>query len=260
MGTIETTVEIADNPQEQQTVEVTNTTDTNTNNEDVKEPVAPSQETQTEPTQEQPQQTQEENTDGESDADKATKVFQEASKAEEEAKKALADKGLSFDDAAAEYERDGKLSERTYQDLEKAGFGRNLVDAYIAGVEARSNAVANTIMNSVGGQEAYNKIANYIASKGDSAIDAYNNLVEQGNVSAISMFLSGVQAEMTLKNGTSNRTIMGSQVSANVNSGYSSQDEMVKAMSDPRYESDMKYRQEVVNKLRNSNFFTFSGR
>lgn len=248
MGTIETTVEIADNPQEQQTVEVTNTTDTTTN-EDVKE------------TAEQPQQAPaEENADGESDADKATKVFQEASKAEEEAKKALADKGLSFDDAAAEYERDGKLSERTYQDLEKAGFGRNLVDAYIAGVEARSNAVANTIMNSVGGQEAYNKIANYIASKGDSAIDAYNNLVEQGNVSAISMFLSGVQAEMTLKNGTSNRTIMGSQVSANVNSGYSSQDEMVKAMSDPRYESDMKYRQEVVNKLRNSNFFTFSGR
>lgn len=255
MGTIETTVEIADNPQEQQTVEVTNTTN---NTEDVKEPVAPSQESvQTEPTNTQ-EPANEENT--ESDADKATKVFQEASKAEEEAKKALADKGLSFDDAAAEYERDGKLSERTYQDLEKAGFGRNLVDAYIAGVEARSNAVANTIMNSVGGQEAYNKIANYIASKGDSAIDAYNNLVEQGNVSAISMFLSGVQAEMTLKNGTSNRTIMGSQVSANVNSGYSSQDEMVKAMSDPRYESDMKYRQEVVNKLRNSNFFTFSGR
>lgn len=256
MGTIETTVEIADNPQEQQTVEVTNT-----NNEDVKEPVAPSQEpVQTEPTQEQSstEPTQEES--GESDVDKATKTFQEASKAEEEAKKALADKGLSFDDAAAEYERDGKLSERTYQDLEKAGFGRNLVDAYIAGVEARSNDVANTIMNSVGGQEAYNKIANYIASKGDSAIDAYNNLVEQGNVSAISMFLSGVQAEMTLKNGTSNRTIMGSQVSANVNSGYSSQDEMVKAMSDPRYESDMRYREEVVNKLRNSNFFTFSGR
>lgn len=250
MGTIETTVEIADNPQEQQTVEVTNTA----NNElDVKEPVSQEPVQTTEPTN------NEENTE-ESDADKATKVFQEASKAEEEAKKALADKGLSFDDAAAEYERDGKLSERTYQDLEKAGFGRNLVDAYIAGVEARSNAVANTIMNSVGGQEAYNKIANYIASKGDSAIDAYNNLVEQGNVSAISMFLSGVQAEMTLKNGTSNRTIMGSQVSANVNSGYSSQDEMVKAMSDPRYESDMKYRQEVVNKLRNSNFFTFSGR
>lgn len=253
MGTIETTVEIADNPQEQQNVEVTNTA----NNElDVKEPVSQEPQT-TEPTNTQ-EPANEENT--ESDADKATKVFQEASKAEEEAKKALADKGLSFDDAAAEYERDGKLSERTYQDLEKAGFGRNLVDAYIAGVEARSNAVANTIMNSVGGQEAYNKIANYIASKGDSAIDAYNNLVEQGNVSAISMFLSGVQAEMTLKNGTSNRTIMGSQVSANVNSGYSSQDEMVKAMSDPRYESDMRYREEVVNKLRNSNFFTFSGR
>lgn len=257
MGTIETTVEIADNPQEQQTVEVTNNT-TNTN-EDVKEPVSQEPVQTTEPTTTQEPTNNEEST-GESDADKATKVFQEASKAEEEAKKALADKGLSFDDAAAEYERDGKLSERTYQDLEKAGFGRNLVDAYIAGVEARSNAVANTIMNSVGGQEAYNKIANYIASKGDSAIDAYNNLVEQGNVSAISMFLSGVQAEMTLKNGTSNRTIMGSQVSANVNSGYSSQDEMVKAMSDPRYESDMKYRQEVVNKLRNSNFFTFSGR
>lgn len=258
MGTIETTVEIADNPQEQQTVEVTNTTDTTTN-EDVKEPVAP-EATQNEqaPTEENTES--DVDTSVETSVEKATQTFQEASKAEEEAKKALADKGLSFDDAAAEYERDGKLSERTYQDLEKAGFGRNLVDAYIAGVEARSNAVANTIMNSVGGQEAYNKIANYIASKGDSAIDAYNNLVEQGNVSAISMFLSGVQAEMTLKNGTSNRTIMGSQVSANVNSGYTSQDEMVKAMSDPRYESDMRYREEVVNKLRNSNFFTFSGR
>lgn len=253
MGTIETTVEIADNAQEQQNVEVTNTTDTTTNEAVNEQPT----------TQEQPQQAPAEDS-AESDVDtsveKATQTFQEASKAEEEAKKALADKGLSFDDAAAEYERDGKLSERTYQDLEKAGFGRNLVDAYIAGVEARSTSVANTIMNSVGGQEAYNKIANYIASKGDSAIDAYNNLVEQGNVSAISMFLSGVQAEMTLKNGTSNRTIMGSQVSANVNSGYSSQDEMVKAMSDPRYESDMRYREEVVNKLRNSNFFTFSGR
>lgn len=256
MGTIETTVTLPD----------VENNHVDNNNEEVKEQPQQPQEDgqqvdnpttnidngdhQQEPPSQDPQPTAEE---------EATKTYQEATKAEEEAKKALSDAGLSFDDAAAEYERDGKLSERTYQDLEKAGFGRSLVDAYIAGVEARSNAVANTIMNSVGGQQNYNKIANYIAAKGDACIDAYNNLVEQGNVSAISMFLNGIQAEMTLNQGTANRTILGGQVGSGASvGGFANEAEMTKAMADPRYDTDPAYRSEVTQKLRNSNFFSFS--
>ena len=193
-----------------------------------------------------------------SDEDKANKTIEDAKKAETEVKKVLDTKGISFEDCSKEYLDKGVLSKETYDKLDKAGFNKTVVDAYIAGVVAKGEQVRTTIINGVGGQEEFNKVAKYIQSKGNSAIDAYNALIDGDNVSAINMFLNGVKAEMTLQNGTANRTILGAQSTSKGTNGYANQAEMAKAMSDPRYGVDEDYTNEVGKKLAVSDFIKFN--
>jgi len=184
-------------------------------------------------------------------------TMKEALKTEGIIKEGLEAKGINFDDIANEYMDQGELSEETYKALDAAGYPRALVDAYIDGVNAKSDQFVNSVMDAVGGQAEFNKIANFIRSKGEAAVDAYNAMLEGGSASAIAMFLNGQKAEMTLHSGTANRTIMGGP-SKVPSGGYKNMEEMTNAMSDPRYKTDAQYRQEVAEKLRNSNFFTYN--
>lgn len=189
--------------------------------------------------------------------EKATEIIKEARDTEGQVKETLKAKDIDFDALSDEYLENGQLSDKTYETLDKAGFPKALVDAYIAGVEAKSEQVKTSILNSVGGQEEYNKIASYIQSKGNACVDAFNNLLDLGNVSSITMFLNGLKAEMTLNHGTSGRTILGRQGVVN-KGGFATEAEMLKAMSDPRYKTDSNYRDQVVSKLKNSNLFSYN--
>lgn len=186
----------------------------------------------------------------------ADKIIEEVKQAEEELKADLTTKGIDFENCAKEYQEKGALSEETYTKLAEAGYTKAVVDAYIAGVEAKAEAVTNAILKSVGGQAEYDKIAAFIQAKGNAAVDAYNALVDGGNVTAISMFLNGVKAEMIYTKGTANRTILGGQGNTAVK-GFESEAEMTKAMNDPRYRTDPEYAKKVALKLSKSSFVKF---
>jgi len=55
----------------------------------------------------------------------------------------------------------GSLSDNSYKELEKLGFNKAQVDAYIQGQQSYANSVRDTIYNSVGGQEAYVDVVNW---------------------------------------------------------------------------------------------------
>jgi Ni,Fe-hydrogenase I large subunit len=78
-----------------------------------------------------------------------------------------------------EFMENGSLSDESYTDLEKKGFTREQVDAYIKGQQAYAGSIQNTIYSSVGGQEAYTDIINWAGSNlPEDVIKDYNSAVE----------------------------------------------------------------------------------
>lgn len=211
---------------------------------------------ETSPTVDQQEASEEKAEEEVSEAEQIQKEITDAQNAEKEVKESLTNKGIDFEKCAEEYMEKGGLSEDTYKALAEAGYTRNVVDAYIAGVEAKAEKLSNTILNSIGGKEEYDRIASFIQSQGNAAVDAYNALIESGNISAITMYLHGCKAQMTLKQGTANRSILGNQMNSNVQ-GYADETEMVKAMTDPRYKSDPQYAKQVALKLEKSSFVKY---
>tara|TARA_B100001029_G_C14960093_1_gene393910 strand:- start:67 stop:882 length:816 start_codon:yes stop_codon:yes gene_type:complete len=116
-----------------------------------------------------------------------------------------------------------------------------------------SDSDVNVIKNSVGGEAEYGKIVGWASENLDqNSIDAFDNIVEAGNKSAIQLALNGLRAQYENDNGYEGRMLTGK---APQNSGdvFRSQAEVVAAMNDTRYDNDPAYRQDLIEKLDRSN-------
>ena len=116
-----------------------------------------------------------------------------------------------------------------------------------------SESDINVIKNSVGGETEYGKIVGWASENLDkTSIDAFDNIVEGGNKAAIQLALNGLKAQYENTNGYEGRMLTGKapQTSGDV---FRSQAEVVAAMSDPRYDNDPAYRQDLIEKLDRSN-------
>ena len=159
------------------------------------------------------------------------------------------------------YANEGNLSAET---MEKFGNmdARDLVNAFMAIQENSdpadsypdlSDAEMNTVYNSVGGEAEYNKLTSWAAENmEDKALDAFNTVIDQGNPTAIQLAVAGMKAEYDNTEGYEGRMLTG-KAAQNSRDGFRSQAEVVKAMSDPRYDKDPAYRQDLYDKLERSN-------
>ena len=167
-------------------------------------------------------------------------------------------------EASAEYyANDNKLSQETIEKFQSMS-SKDIVNAYIelqqnqpaaqesAPVEM-TDADINTIKNSVGGESEYNNIVSWAGQNLDkSSIDAFDGIVETGNKDAIKLAINGLKAQYENSNGYEGRMLTGKapKTSGDV---FRSQAEVVKAMSDPQYDMDPAYRQDILEKLDRSN-------
>ena len=87
-----------------------------------------------------------------------------------------------------------------------------------------------------------------------SAVNAFNAIVNKDDLSVVSAYIAGVKAQMVAQHGTANPTLGGSG-NVGKSKGYTDANEMIKAMSDPRYGKDPNYMQEVERKVAASKFF-----
>ena len=167
----------------------------------------------------------------------------------------------TIQDASDEYyENEGNLSAET---MEKFGQmdARDLVNAFMAIQENSdpadsypdlSDAEMNTVYNSVGGEAEYGKLTSWAAENmDDKALDAFNTIIDQGNPTAIQIAVAGMKAEYDNSEGYEGRMLTGK--AARATDGFRSQAEVVQAMSDPRYDKDPAYRQDLYDKLERSN-------
>ena len=167
-----------------------------------------------------------------------------------------------IEEASAEYyANDGELTPETIEKFSGMS-SQDLVNAYIeiqrnnpqAQTESveLSDASVNAIQNAAGGEQAYEQLTSWAADNlPDQEIDAFDNLIDTGNVEAIKMGLTALQSKYNEANGYEGRMLQGKRPSSS-GEVFRSQAELVEAMGDPRYENDPAYRQDVINKLDNS--------
>lgn len=193
--------------------------------------------------------------DGDSkDTELSQSDISDRQKMEDDLKAELSSKGLDFSALEKEYIEKGELSEDSLNQLNKAGYPKSMVDAYIAGLQAMSDRFVNSVYEAAGGKEEYTKVTAFLSSQPADVVKAYNDTIQSGNLGAIKLAISGIQAQMTKTYGTNNPTIMG-QPNAGTKDGYTSMEQMTKDMSDPRYQVDPKFTREVMMKVKNATIF-----
>ena len=168
-----------------------------------------------------------------------------------------------IEEASAEYyENDGELTPETIEKFSSMS-SQDLVNAYIEiqknnpqaqqtqAVELSDSSI-NEIQNAAGGSNAYDQLTSWAADNLPSQeIDAFDNLIDSGNVAAIKMGLTALQSKYNDANGYEGRMLQGKSPNSS-GQVYRSQAELVQAMGDPRYENDPAYRQDVIERLNNS--------
>ena len=159
-------------------------------------------------------------------------------------------------------ENNGTLSDDMYAKLESAGFNKSLVDSFIAGKKAEAGVTETAeveerftdreirdIQNSVGGEKEYQTLVEWVGQNlPESEINAFDQLLDSGNTNQIKLAVQGMNAQYKEANGYEGRMLQGkpAQTSGDV---FRSQAQLVKAMSDPRYDNDPAYRADVIEKL-----------
>ena len=159
------------------------------------------------------------------------------------------------------YENDGAISEETMQRFTEMS-SSDLVEAYMAirdrnpevdgGVSTDlTDAEMNQVYNSAGGEAEYGRLTSWAAQNlSETKLDAFNDMIDRGNSTAIQIAVAGLRAEYEAQEGYEGRMLTGK--SAPAADGFRSQAEVVQAMSDPRYDRDEAYRQDVYDKLERS--------
>lgn len=181
--------------------------------------------------------------------------FQRQQQTEADVKNDLAGKGLDFDALAAEYDKEGALSAKSLEALEKAGYPKSVIDAYLAGLDALADRYTTAVQSFAGGKEAYGQLVEYLKTQPQNVIDGFNAAIETGNLSQIQLAVTGVKAQMAARYGTANPSIMAGAQGRGAHAGYQTTDEMTKDMADPRYQTDPAFTQEVFRKIQNSTLF-----
>jgi hypothetical protein len=168
-----------------------------------------------------------------------------------------------LNEANKEYwDNDGKLSEETIEKFSSMS-SKDLVNAYLEVTkdnpqpnQQKEVDVAqqdiNSIQNSVGGEKAYKDMIQWASNSLDeNAVNAFDDVVASGNVQMIKLAVAGLKAQYEDANGYEGRMLSGkaAQTSGDV---FRSQAEVVNAMSDPRYDKDPAYRNDVYQKLERS--------
>ena len=152
------------------------------------------------------------------------------------------------------YNNNGELSPEMMEKLTEMD-SRDLLNAYIdiqqnsQGPEDFTADQVTEIQNFVGGEEAYGNLINWASENvPQNYLQAFDNLVSVGDPDMVKLAVTGLQAAFQEANGYEGRMLSGkpAQTTQDV---FRSQAEVVEAMSDPRYDRDPAYRQDVFAKL-----------
>ena len=105
----------------------------------------------------------------------------------------------------------------------------------------------------VGGDEQYNEMLGWAGQNlSEKEIEMYDSIMDKGDPAAAFFAVQALAYRYQDANGVEGNLVQGKAPASNTGA-YRSQAELVQAMSDPRYDNDPAYRQDVMRKLERSN-------
>ena len=169
---------------------------------------------------------------------------------DEPAQEAEESSDYTFDDALADYQSTGEMTEELSKALEDMT-PQEVFEAMAGqGPEGRDMTEQDvaSVYNSVGGEEQYQALIGWAKDNFTEAeISAYDAVMDTGDMNQISFALQALYARYTDAVGSEGDLLQGKPAASQ--STFRSQAELIQAMNDPRYESDPAYRDDVIQKL-----------
>lgn len=169
---------------------------------------------------------------------------------------------INFSDMNSRWQESGELTTDDYSQLDQAGFNKEMVDAYLAGLNyqaAKDSALTmqqiNEVKASVGGEAEYAAMVEW-ASKNLSKeeVEAFDSMVNTQPLSTIKLATAGIYSKYTGANGREPKLI-GGRTPRSEGDVFESTAQVVEAMSDPKYHKDPAYRKKIEAKLSRSKVF-----
>lgn len=168
-----------------------------------------------------------------------------------------AEKSVKF---SQELQKDGKLSQQSYDDLKAAGYQKDMVDAYIQGqlaVHARGQdaavAMGNRIKADFGGDEGYGKMIEWAtANLTPAEINAFNGVISSNDEGQIRLAIGAVHGKYVAANGREGSFLGGRQSGPASGDVYQNNVQLIEDMKSPRYKKDPAFRDAVMAKMARS--------
>ena len=172
------------------------------------------------------------------------------------------DAGINFQDMNVRWQQSGTLEAGDYDQLAEAGFSKDMVDAYLSGLQykaAQDTALSvkevASIKESLGGEAEYNKMIEWAgANLSSEEVEGFNQIINSQPMSAVKMAVTGLHARYTAVEGREPKLI-GGRASKGSSDKFESTAQLVEAMSDPRYSKDPAYQRKIQEKLGRSSIF-----
>ena len=171
----------------------------------------------------------------------------------------LDEAGVDYQGMNTKWQETGKLEDDDYKALEGAGFSKDMVEAYLDGVQYRAEQDSQlaakevaAIKNEFGGEQVYTEMITWAAANLDKGeVDAFNSMLKTSNPHQIRIAVAGIQAAYMNKAPREPKLVGGRAARADTTK-FKSTAQVVAAMNDERYATDPAYRQEVQEKLSRS--------
>ena len=174
----------------------------------------------------------------------------------------LDEAGVDYQGMNTKWQETGKLEDDDYKALEGAGFSKDMVEAYLDGVQYRAEQDSQlaakevaAIKNEFGGEQVYSEMIQWAAGNLDKAeVDAFNSMLKTSNPHQIRIAVAGIQAAYMNK-APREPKLVGGRASRAAATKFESTAQVVAAMNDPKYKEDPAYRKQVEEKLSRSKVF-----
>jgi hypothetical protein len=174
----------------------------------------------------------------------------------------LDEAGIDFQEMNVRWQQSGTLESEDYDQLAKAGFNRDMVDAYLSGLQykaAQDTALSvkevASIKESLGGEAEYSKMIQWAGDNlSPEEVEGFNQIINTQPMAAVKMAVTGLYARYTAVEGREPKLI-GGRASKGSSDKFESTAQLVEAMSDPRYSKDPAYQRKVQEKLGRSSIF-----
>jgi hypothetical protein len=118
--------------------------------------------------------------------------------------------------------------------------------------EVLTQAQADALFEMVGGKAAYKSMIDWAGQNlSPEEVAMYDSVMDKGDPNSVFFAVQALFNEYSNQVGEEGQLLTG-RTAPNSSNGFRSQQELVQAMADPRYDRDPAYRQEVMQKLENS--------